>query len=238
MKTALRVVEVFSSIQGEGPYLGERQVFVRLGGCNLLCDYCDEPDTIPLGSGRPLEPSALKAAVLKAAKGGGHPTVSWTGGEPLLQAGALAGLMAWAREKGFRNYLETNGVLPKAFLGVRALTDVAAVDLKLPSAVGRAHWKAHAEFLRLVPAGSFVKVVVTEASREDEVAEAVRVAAENAPRLPFVFQPATAVPSAKGDGRMVVPPAPVRLRAFVQIAKERLADVRIVPQWHSIWGLP
>lgn len=238
MRTALRVVEVFSSIQGEGPYLGERQVFVRLGGCNLLCDYCDEPDTIPLGSGRPLEPSAVKAAVLKAAKGRGHPAVSWTGGEPLLQAGALAGLMAWAREKGFRNYLETNGVLPKAFLGVRALTDVAAVDLKLPSAVGRAHWKAHAEFLRLVPAGSFVKVVVTEASREDEVAEAVRVAAENAPRLPFVFQPATAVPSARGDGRMVVPPAPARLRAFVETAKERLADVRIVPQWHSIWGLP
>lgn len=238
MKDSLRLVEVFSSIQGEGPYLGERQVFVRLGGCNLLCDYCDEPDTIPLKSGAPSSPSEVKAAVLKAAKGRVHPTVSWTGGEPLLQAGALAGLMAWAREKGFKNYLETNGVLPKAFLEVRALTDVAAVDLKLPSAAGRPHWKAHAEFLRLVPAGSFVKVVVTEATTDAEVAEAVRVTAENAPRLPFVFQPATAVPSARGDGRMVVPPAASRLRDFVESAKERLADVRIVPQWHTIWGLP
>lgn len=232
------MVEVFSSIQGEGPYLGERQVFVRLGGCNLLCDYCDEPDTIPLKSGRPTGVSELKAAVLKAAKVKPHPTVSWTGGEPLLQAAPLAGLMAWAREQGFRNYLETNGVLPKAFLEVRELTDVAAVDLKLPSAVGKAHWKAHAEFLRLVPEGSFAKVVVTEASTDAEVTEAVRVVAENAPRLPFVFQPATAVPSAKGDGRMVVAPAPARLRGFVESAKERLADVRIVPQWHTIWGLP
>jgi len=238
MKDALRLVEVFSSIQGEGPYLGERQVFVRLGGCNLVCDYCDEPDTIPLRSGVPSSPAEVRAAVLKAAKGRAHPTVSWTGGEPLLQARALAGLMAWAREKGFKNYLETNGVLPKAFLEVRALTDVAAVDLKLPSAAGRPHWKAHAEFLRLVPAGSFVKVVVTEATTGAEVAEAVRVTAENAPRLPFVFQPATAVPSAKGDGRMVVPPPAARLRDFVEAAKERLADVRIVPQWHTIWGLP
>lgn len=238
MTGSVRLVEVFSSIQGEGPYLGERQVFVRLGGCNLLCDYCDEPDTIPLKSGTACEPAAVKAAVLREAKGKPHPTVSWTGGEPLLQARALAGLMGWARDEGFKNYLETNGVLPKAFLEVRALTDVAAVDLKLPSAAGKAYWKQHAEFLRLVPEGSFVKVVVTEATKDEEVAAAVRVAAENAPRLPFVFQPATAVPSAKGDGRMVVAPAATRLRGFVESAKERLADVRIVPQWHTIWGLP
>ncbi|TBR21758.1 7-carboxy-7-deazaguanine synthase QueE [bacterium] len=238
MKDAVRLVEVFSSIQGEGPYLGERQVFVRLGGCNLLCDYCDEPDTIPLKSGTLTSSAEVKASVLKAAKGKAHPTVSWTGGEPLLQAAALKGLMGWSRGHGFKNYLETNGVLPKAFLEVRALTDVAAVDLKLPSAAGKAHWKAHAEFLRLVPAGSFVKVVVTEATTDAEVAEAVRVTAENAPRLPFILQPATAVPSARGDGRMVVPPAPARLRDFVEAAKERLPDVRIVPQWHTVWGLP
>ncbi|TPW19783.1 MAG: Organic radical activating enzyme [Elusimicrobia bacterium] len=238
MTGAVRLVEVFSSIQGEGPYLGERQVFVRLGGCNLLCDYCDEPDTIPLKSGVLREAAAVKAAVLKAAKGKPHPTVSWTGGEPLLQARPLAALMRWARGQGFKNYLETNGVLPKAFLEVRAVTDVAAVDLKLPSAAGKPRWKAHAEFLRLVPAGSFVKVVLTEATTDAEVTEAVRVTAENAPRLPFVFQPATAVPSARGDGRMVVPPSAARLRGFVEAAKERLADVRIVPQWHTIWGLP
>ncbi|MDW8366438.1 MAG: hypothetical protein RMK49_11390 [Abditibacteriales bacterium] len=35
----LRLVEIFSAIQGEGICVGERQVFVRLGGCNLRCVY-------------------------------------------------------------------------------------------------------------------------------------------------------------------------------------------------------
>ena len=39
-KTA-KIAEIFDSIQGEGPYIGYRQLFIRFCGCNLLCDYCD-----------------------------------------------------------------------------------------------------------------------------------------------------------------------------------------------------
>ncbi|MBI2447469.1 MAG: 7-carboxy-7-deazaguanine synthase QueE, partial [Candidatus Omnitrophica bacterium] len=39
MKT--KISEIFSSIQGEGLYLGKRQIFVRFYGCNMRCAYCD-----------------------------------------------------------------------------------------------------------------------------------------------------------------------------------------------------
>ncbi|MBN1405468.1 MAG: 7-carboxy-7-deazaguanine synthase QueE, partial [Candidatus Omnitrophica bacterium] len=41
MNNTANVLEIFSSIQGEGIYVGERQIFIRFAGCNLNCVYCD-----------------------------------------------------------------------------------------------------------------------------------------------------------------------------------------------------
>ena len=40
------IIEIFSTIQGEGKYVGCRQVFLRLEGCNLHCSYCDTDSTV------------------------------------------------------------------------------------------------------------------------------------------------------------------------------------------------
>ncbi len=42
---------MFSAIQGEAALVGERQVFVRLTGCNIRCAYCDQPEALELRSG-------------------------------------------------------------------------------------------------------------------------------------------------------------------------------------------
>ena len=41
MSNKAKIKEIFTSIQGEGPFIGHKQLFVRFCGCNLSCKYCD-----------------------------------------------------------------------------------------------------------------------------------------------------------------------------------------------------
>jgi organic radical activating enzyme len=223
-----RLVEVFSSLQGEGPRVGERQIFVRLGGCNLHCDYCDEPETIPIPSGKVWSAGRVKSAILTLESRRRHPAISWTGGEPLLHPAFLAELMAWAREKGFENYLETNGTLPNALRAVAPLCDVVSMDVKLPSATNRATWDLHRAFLREAPRGTFVKVVLTAKTTDAEWARVLDLV-KGAPRKAIlVLQPATPFGGAR-------PLPAARCLAFQERARRAGIDARIVPQWHHLW---
>lgn len=226
-----RVVELFSSLQGEGPRLGERQVFVRLGGCNLHCDYCDEPETIPIPSGRLWSARRVKRAIMSLARGRPHVSVSWTGGEPLLHPRFLLPLLGWARERGLQNYLETNGTLPAALRALAPLCDAVAMDVKLPSATGRECWGAHAAFLAAAPAGTFVKVVLAENSTEAEWRRVLALLRAAPRRVPLYLQPVT-----PWAGVRPIPPS--RCLRFEAMARRALGDVHVQPQWHHLWRLP
>lgn len=226
-----RIVSVFSSLQGEGIFLGQRQVFVRFGGCNLHCDYCDEPDTIPIPSGAVWSRRRLRAAIEDLGRERSHEAVSWTGGEPLLHGEFLSPMMRWARGRGLKNYLETNGTRVSALRRLAGLCDAVAMDIKLPSATGRETWSEHLEFLRVVPEKTFVKVVLTSTSTEAEWRQVIRLMQESSPNIPLVLQPAT--PFA---GAGTIPPS--LAVKFLHQAQALLKDVRLIPQWHPVWGLP
>ncbi len=223
------VVEVFSSLQGEGLKLGERQVFVRLGGCNRRCDYCDEPDTIPIPSGTLRSLDETRDDLKRLAPG--HAAVSFTGGEPLLQPDFLAELLPFARALGLSTCLETNGTLPAALRALKQHVDLVSMDLKLPSATGVADWKPHAAFLEVLPEKTFVKVVLTSSSTAEEVARAAELVRAVRPDMPFFLQAATPIGA-------VVPPPASKLIEFACVARERLKDVRLGRQWHPLWNLP
>lgn len=226
-----RITEVFSSLQGEGIFLGERQIFVRFGGCNLRCDYCDEPDTIPIPSGALWSNGKLRNEIERLSGEYRHKAVSWTGGEPLLHADFLISMMRWAKARGLRNYLETNGTLVAAFRKVANLCDTVAMDIKLPSAIGRATWSEHLEFLRVAPKKTFVKVVLTSKSTRAEWRQIIRLMQEVSPGVPLILQPATAYAG-------IEPIEPREAIFFLRQAKVFFKDVRLIPQWHPVWKLP
>ncbi len=225
-----RVLEVFSSLQGEGVRVGERQIFVRLGGCNLHCDYCDEPESIPIPSGHVWTSARLRATILRLAHRRPHRSVSWTGGEPLLHPAFLAPAMTWARHQGLENYLETNGTMAAAMKALAQLCDVVAMDVKLPSSTGRATWDMHRAFLKEAPKGTFLKVVLTSKSTESEWRQVLALWRGTSKRFPLVLQPAT-----RFGG--VEPITPSKCLHFEDLARRYARDVRIVPQWQHIWGV-
>ena len=106
--TALRVVEMFASIQGEGPFAGTYSVFVRLAGCNLRCPFCDTRHAWSLEAGEILEVGALVEEIARYEPN----LVVVTGGEPLLQRAPLNSLVEELEGLGLRVQLETNGILP------------------------------------------------------------------------------------------------------------------------------
>ncbi len=146
--TTAPVLEVFSSIQGEGAYAGEAQVFLRLAGCPLRCTWCDTPHSwgvdeqaqvrVHASDGlqrHPAKATPFQAAIWVASCEVGEPrTVSVTGGEPLLWPEFLLGLPQMCA--GRRLHLETAGAHPKALARVAHLFDHLSVDLKLPADMG------------------------------------------------------------------------------------------------------
>jgi 7-carboxy-7-deazaguanine synthase len=76
----LRIAEIFTSIQGEGLWIGTPSVFVRVSGCNLRCVWCDTPYASWTPEGPVVEVSEIVQRVEKA----GVRHVVLTGGEPML----------------------------------------------------------------------------------------------------------------------------------------------------------
>jgi organic radical activating enzyme len=253
------LVEIFSSIQGEGPDLGATTLFVRFGGCDLRCRWCDSVHTwqpaaecrieTARGSGQwrrqpnPLSVDAIVAAA-ESLDVRAHRFVSLTGGEPLLQPEAVRALARALGRLGPAVYLETHGLAWEALEGVIEDIEVVSMDWKLASDVRRASdpprgevddfHDAHQAFLEIARRAPHVviKLVITPQSRDSEIDEAVARIARAHAGATLVLQPVTPCGGVKQR------PTGQRMLFLSDRASRQLPDVRVIPQTHPIYGVP
>ncbi len=227
-----KILEVFRSIQGEGPYMGRPQVFVRFFECNMHCVWCDTPASIG-DTSRNYKDVGLEDLLrqVKALYEGCH-SVSITGGEPLIQVDFLEAFLPQLHQAGMKIYLETNGTLPDQLQRLIKHVDIVAMDIKLPSSTQQqAFWEEHEAFLKIaVTKPTFIKVVISADTLEAEVYKAVDLVKRIDPHLPFILQP-NYFDMKKADGCIA---QSVELQKY---CSKHLTDVRIIPQTHKFMKL-
>ncbi len=105
----LDVQEIFPTLQGEGPFVGYPSVFIRLGGCNLACDFCDTE----FDSYKNFSLEKIIIEVLKLAKNSAgiitKKLIVITGGEPMRQP--IERLCEELIKLNFLIQIETNGTI-------------------------------------------------------------------------------------------------------------------------------
>ncbi len=159
----VNVKEIFTSIQGEGPYVGYKQLFIRLCGCNLDCSYCDTD----FDANDSREYSIQELTNICNKNSDCH-SVSLTGGEPLLYTDFIK---EFAEQSNLPLYLETNGTLPDKLKEVIDYITYVSADIKLPSATNlNPMWDIHEDFFKIaIKKELFAKVVFNEKINDFEI---------------------------------------------------------------------
>lgn len=235
------LVEVFSGIQGEGPIVGYRQLFVRFSKCQLACNYCDtdfkesQHANVEVDPGlrnfalwkNPCSMDDLSNHLLRMNQALQHHSVSLTGGEPLLHVDSLRVLLPKLRDGGLRIYLETNGLLHRELQQIINFVDMIGMDVKLQSETGQlTEWEEHEKFLSIAKdKDTFVKVVVSNQTKVQDIERIALMVSRQAPTIPLVLQPLTPTKGLR-------PPTPEYLIVLMDGALKVHHDVRVIPQTH------
>jgi len=106
LSSSLPLMEDFYTIQGEGFYQGHAAYFIRLGGCDVGCVWCDVKESWDASAHSQVTISNM----VQRAKASGAGIVVITGGEPAMHD--LSGLTVALRSEGLKTNIETSGAYP------------------------------------------------------------------------------------------------------------------------------
>jgi len=181
-----KIKEIFSSIQGEGPVVGYKQLFIRFCGCNLKCDYCDT-DFDSEHDAQSFTPEKLFDEIINNYHLETFHSISLTGGEPLLSAEFLKEFLPLVKGKT-KVYLETNATLYDRLEEIKGYVDIISADIKLKSSTGLETTKLHRKFFeKCSGVETFAKVVFDENITDKEIDSCVELGRDF--DLELVLQP-------------------------------------------------
>jgi 7-carboxy-7-deazaguanine synthase len=226
------IKDIFYSFQGEGPYIGVPQIFLRFYGCNIHCAYCDEPDFSHQKKNYTLAQVLEELAPLIAKK---PHSISVTGGEPMLQTDAILEI---APHVDVPLYLETNATMPEKLDVLLPYISYYSVDYK-PGFL-----KEFTAFIAKIAAYTgpqkgpealkdrvFVKLVLTPGFSPEETASVAKAVADLGIQIPFIIQPVTPFGTVQQKASMQ------DIELNFAAAQAHLHDVRIIGQTHKFIGV-
>ncbi len=218
MSNKVFVNEIFKSVQGEGPYIGVNQLFIRFSKCNLHCSYCDTDFSSNL---KEYDINTL-ASIVNGCKN--IHSVSLTGGEPLMESDFLSDFLPHINKP---IYLETNGTLYKNLEKIINYIDIISMDFKLKSASDNGSlFELHKKFIDIVIKNKkeiFVKTVFDSNITDEEISTVVNILKPY--NILLVLQPKT-------EKNNICFNSDSLMRIFDKFS-DKYENVRLIPQVHK-----
>jgi 7-carboxy-7-deazaguanine synthase len=234
--STIRISEIFGpTIQGEGVLSGQPTVFIRTGGCDYRCSWCDSLHAVESRFRAEWQTMSVEAiwAEVERLSGGQPLMVTLSGGNPAIQP--LGPLIAHGQQRAYRFALETQGSIARPWF---ADLDMLVLSPKPPSS-GMAF---DAGQLRscIAAAANRPRIVLKFVIFDDADFAFAKQVSALCPTLPVYLQPGnhTPPPPEDDDARVDLEGITERMRWLVdQVVEERWFSAHVLPQLHVLlWG--
>jgi 7-carboxy-7-deazaguanine synthase len=227
----IRISEIFGpTIQGEGALIGQPTVFVRTGGCDYRCTWCDTLHAVDSKYREDWKGMSAEAIFGKIEElSNDKPLmVSLSGGNPAIQP--LGGLIQLGKAKNYKFALETQGSIAQDWFST---LDVLTLSPKPPSSDMKTDWVKFDECLKA--AGDKPHIALKIVVFDDLDYKYARDAAERYPHLSLFLQPGnhTPPPLAPETEKLME-----RMRWLVErVNSDQWFNATVLPQLHvMLWG--
>jgi 7-carboxy-7-deazaguanine synthase len=230
MSEMIRISEIFGpTIQGEGALIGQPTIFVRTGGCDYRCTWCDTSHAVDSDYRDEWKPMSAEEILTKVEKlSGGKPLmVTLSGGNPAIQP--LGAFIKLGQSKGYTFALETQGSIAQDWF---ADLDVLTLSPKPPSSHMKTDWAAFDECLK--KAGNKPEIALKIVIFDDIDYLYARDASTLYPYLKLFLQPGNHKTEGTGQTEIIME----RMRWLVEcLNKDQWYQATVLPQLHvMLWG--